>query len=303
VIVAHNGYAFDFPVMARMAKEAGLPFDLCTFDTLPLARDLFPTSRKLVDLARQFGIPPGQSHRALDDSITLAHVMLELERARSIRARKTALVNLLDHLGAALAFVDDADLCDEARMFRDISRVFALGRYSSALDWYERERAYSDEGATVEELMEMLGGVELMLRLRADRSADERYPAAMARLRRVIDGVPPGSLDEQLRAFLEIVALSSQDGLEASRARVNLLTLHSTKGLEFSRVYIIGAENAELPGSNPKPPELEEARRLLYEGMTRTINRLIMTHCGSRSGKPSGGHRFLDEMSLVPTAP
>ena len=61
VIVAHNGYEFDFRILQRMVQAIGPDerFDLCTYDTLPLARDLFPTSRKLVDLARQFGIPTG----------------------------------------------------------------------------------------------------------------------------------------------------------------------------------------------------------------------------------------------------
>ncbi len=56
------------------------------------------------------------------------------------RARKTALVSVLDHLGVALALSDDASLGDEARMFRGITRAFAFGRYSTCLDRYERER-------------------------------------------------------------------------------------------------------------------------------------------------------------------
>src|SRR5204863_8963166 len=89
--------------------------------------------------------------------------------------------------------------------------------------------------------------------------------------------------------------------------RVNLLTLHSTKGLEFSRVYILGVEDAQLPGGSPtkgaSKAELEEARRLLYVGMTRTKERLVLTRVDERAGRPTGGHRFLDEMGLVPVAP
>jgi DNA helicase-2/ATP-dependent DNA helicase PcrA len=85
---------------------------------------------------------------------------------------------------------------------------------------------------------------------------------------------------------------------------VNLLTLHSTKGLEFSRVYIVGVEDAELPGGSPttgpKREEIEEARRLLYVGMTRTKDRLVLTRVATRIGKPTRGHQFLDEMGLRP---
>ena len=51
VVVAHNGYDFDFRILKRMARACGTPFDLCTYDTLPLARDLLRTSRKLGHIA------------------------------------------------------------------------------------------------------------------------------------------------------------------------------------------------------------------------------------------------------------
>ncbi|HXD22723.1 MAG TPA: UvrD-helicase domain-containing protein, partial [Gemmatimonadaceae bacterium] len=72
VLVAHNGYQFDFPILNRMVQETGDKFSAITFDSLPLARDLVPTSRKLGDLARHFEIDPGNSHRALDDTRALA---------------------------------------------------------------------------------------------------------------------------------------------------------------------------------------------------------------------------------------
>src|SRR5207248_198743 len=49
LLVAHNGYAFDFPILRRMAEHLPGGGDLSTYDTLPLARELVPTSRKLVD--------------------------------------------------------------------------------------------------------------------------------------------------------------------------------------------------------------------------------------------------------------
>jgi superfamily I DNA/RNA helicase/DNA polymerase III epsilon subunit-like protein len=307
VIVAHNGYDFDFRVLHRMAGEIGKAFDLTTFDSLPLARDLFPTSRKLVDLARHFGIPPGRSHRALDDTVTLAKVMLELGQMKLVRARKTALVDLLGHLGVALALTEQDALGPEARLFRKLSRVFALGRYSGALEWYEEERNDDTAIPDTEAVIERLGGRALMDKIRATKTADERYPAAMMRLRRLVSELPEGSLQEQLSVFLERAVLSRWDGHEPERERVNLLTLHSTKGLEFSRVYIIGAEDVQLPGGSPtagpKAQELEEARRLLYVGMTRTIDRLVLTRVAARGGKPTGGHRFLDEMGLSPEPP
>ncbi len=307
VAVAHNGYDFDFPILSRMAKEHGQRFDVTTFDTLPLARDLFPTSRKLVDLARHFGVPTGKSHRALDDTLALAQVTLALGRVKLERARKTALTDQLGHLGVALALGDPDTLTSEGRLFQKLTRVFALGRYSGALDWYEGERGDDTTFPTVDDVIDRLGGATLMQKIRAEKSADDRYPQAMRRLRRLIAELPSGPLSDQLSTFLERVVLSKWQGVESEQARVNLLTLHSTKGLEFSRVYIVGAEDEQLPGGSPaKGPtvhEIEEGRRLLYVGMTRTIDRLVLTTVETRSGKSISGHRFLDEMHLTPLPP
>jgi superfamily I DNA/RNA helicase len=305
VVVAHNGYHFDFPILRRMS-EALPGDDLCTYDTLLLARELHAGSAKLVDLARVYGIDPGQSHRALDDTRTLALLFLALGEAKVARARKTALVNLLDHLGVALALSDEESLCPEAKLLRRLTRPYALGRYSECLEFYrlEREDAGDPTLPTLDEVIDRLGGEDLMLRIRAEKSADQRYPAAMHRLRPLLEQAAGSSLAEQIAGFLERVVLSRSDGPERDPARVNLLTLHSTKGLEFSRVYIVGAEDAQLPGGrDPSKREIEEARRLLYVGMTRTKDRLVLTRVEARGGKPTGRHRFLDEMGLVPVKP
>ncbi len=303
VLVAHNGYQFDFPILRRMSGAA-----LCTYDTLPLARLLHSGSAKLADLAHHFGIDPGSSHRALDDTRALARVCLALHEAKVAYARKTALVNLLDHLGVALALSGD-ELDAEGLLLRRLCTPYALGRYSDCLEYYRMERERTGDHAlpTVRDLIERLGGEKAMERIRAQKTADQRYPAAMARLRRLLEQCTDGPLDDQISRLLERVALSRADGIEPDVERVNLLTLHSTKGLEFSRVYILGVEDAQLPGGSPargaSKPEVEEARRLLYVGMTRTKDRLVLTRVDARNGQPTGGHRFLDEMGLVPETP
>ena len=305
VVVAHNGYHFDFPILRRMSET--LPgFDLCTYDTLLLARELHAGSAKLADLARVYGIDSGQSHRALDDALTLAHLFLALGEAKVARARKTALVNLLDHLGVALALTDEELLGEEAKLLRRLARPYSLGRYSDCLEFYRTERDECGDNSlpTVDDVIERLGGEKLMLRFRAEKSAEQRYPAAMHRLRPLLDHDTDKTLAEQIDGFLERAVLSRSDGAERDPARVNLLTLHSTKGLEFSRVYIVGAEDGQLPGArDPSKREIEEARRLLYVGMTRCQDRLVLTRVEARGGKPTGRHRFLDEMGLVPRAP
>jgi superfamily I DNA/RNA helicase len=299
VLVAHNGYQFDFPLLRRLTDV-----EPCTYDTLPLARELHSGSAKLTDLAARFGIEAGVSHRALDDARTLARVFLALGESKIVRARKTSLVHVLDYLGVALALWD-GELDNEGQLLRRLCRPFSLGRYSDCLEYYRAERDLAGDSTlpTVRQLIERLGGVEAMRRIRAERSASERYPMAMARLRRLISTCTAESLGDQIAEFLERVALSSKDGIVPARERINLLTMHSTKGLEFSRVYILGVEDAQLPGGTPLHPatanEIEEARRLLYVGMTRARDRLVLTRAERRGGQRTGGHRFLDEMGLA----
>jgi DNA polymerase III epsilon subunit-like protein len=305
VVVAHNGYRFDFPIMRRMAETLGTP-DLCTYDTLVVARELHPTGAKLSDLARIYEIDTGQPHRALDDAKCLARVFLALGDAKVARARKTALDQLLDHLAVGLALCDEDSLCDEARRLKTLARFFALGRYSTCLETYQKEQQQSDDPSTpsMEELIARLGGQKLMERIRADKTAEERYPAALLRIRPLLDLFDGQPLPDQICGFLERVALSKMDGVERELKRVNLLTLHSTKGLEFSRVYIVGAEDGQLLRKrNPSKREIEESRRVLYVGMTRTKDRLVLTRVSERNGETTGGHRFLDEMELVPAPP
>ncbi len=305
LIVAHNGYEFDFPILRRMAEALG-PWDLCTYDTLPLARELRSGSASLPNLARAFGIERGRSHRAPDDARTLASIFLYLGEAKVTRARKTALDELLDFLALALALSDPESLCEEATRLKTLLRVYPFFRRSNCLELYalERKRCGDESLPTIEYVIDQLGGQALMMRIQAEKTAEQLYPAAMRRLRPVLELAHGSSLSNQITDFLERVALSGRDGADREQSRVNLLTLHSTKGLEFSRVYIIGAEDSQLPGDGYKNTrDIEEARRLLYVGMTRTKDRLVLTRVNARRGKPTGGHRFLDEMGLTPHSP
>jgi len=302
VLIAHNGQQFDIPVLRRLAAgQAGVD-GLVFYDTLPLARSLSRDSAKLEDLALRFGIDAGRAHHALDDAVTLARVYRELERRRGIRARKAVLVNLLDYLGLALA-LEGAGSGERDLLFK-LAKFYTLGRYSEALEFYqmERERAGRTAAPSVDEVIERLGGRALMTRLRAEPDPAQRYPAAVARLRALIDADASATLSDSIDRLLERVALSTSEGIEVAPDRVNLLTLHSTKGLEFARVYIIGVEDYQIPGyresTENREAEIQEARRLLYVGMTRARERLVLTRVERRFGVEAGGSTFLEEMSL-----
>jgi DNA polymerase III epsilon subunit-like protein len=300
MLVAHNGQKFDIPVLRRLAAGYDGVDTLVFYDTLPLVRSLSQDSGKLEDVALRYGIDCGRAHHALDDARTLALVYRELEGQRVIRARKALLNNVLDYLGLALA-IEHAARNSEQELLFNMGRFRALGRYSDALEFYAMERERTGSSAPdVDEVIRRLGGRSLMTRLRAETDPAQRYPAAVARLGALID---VEDLDESIDQLLERVALSTSDGVELAPDRINLLTLHSTKGLEFSRVYVVGVEDYEIPGfqatTNNIKDEIEEARRLLYVGMTRARERLVLTRTERRFGKDAGGSSFLEEMGLV----
>lgn len=302
VLIAHNGQHFDIPVLRRLAAGLTGVDTLLFYDTLPLARSLSRDSAKLEDLALRFGIEAGRAHHALDDAITLAGVYRELERRRGIRARKAVLVNLLDYLGLALVLEQGAASAERELLLK-LAKFYTLGRYSDALEFYEMERERTGAAApTVDEVIERLGGRALMMRLRAEPDPAQRYPAAVARLQTLIEDDASTTLSDGIDRLLERVALSTSEGVEVAPDRINLLTLHSTKGLEFSRVYILGVEDYQIPGyresTEQRQPEIEEARRLLYVGMTRARDRLVLTRVERRSGMEAGGSTFLEEMGL-----
>jgi superfamily I DNA/RNA helicase len=305
VLVAHNGQEFDVPVLRRLA--GGLPgFErLAFYDTLPLARSLGPHGNRLADLAARFGIPQGRAHHALDDARALVGVFSTLQARRLARARISSLVHLLDWVAVGLALEPEARAAGEGAVLFDLASGFALGRYSDCLEQYarDRERLGRWQAPPVEELIERLGGRQRLERLRETPDPARRYPEATARLEALLAASAAPTLRESIQRLLDRVALSSSEA-DVAADRVNLLTLHATKGLEFDCVYIVGVEDGELlnaaPGREVLRREIEEARRLLYVGMTRARDRLILTCTARRGDLPGGGRRFLDEMHLVP---
>ncbi len=108
--------------------------------------------------------------------------------------------------------------------------------------------------------------------------------------------------DPSLSGFLQEMTLTGdQDELREEGGLVTLMTIHNAKGLEYRAVYLIGMEDGIFPHSRSiEENEIEEERRLCYVGMTRAMERLVLTHATARTlygrrdyNLPS---RFLDEM-------
>jgi DNA helicase-2/ATP-dependent DNA helicase PcrA len=108
----------------------------------------------------------------------------------------------------------------------------------------------------------------------------EELVNAAREVMRVEDGdLPP------LAEFLAFAVLESGDGqAEAYQDSVQLMTLHSAKGLEFELLFLCGMEDGLFPHQRSlnDPAGLEEERRLCYVGITRAKRELYITHAEQR---------------------
>ena len=174
IVVAHNRYAFDFKILDRMVAHSA-----SASTSVPTTR-----SRSRVTCSGQAAsfrsslacCASTPARRTARSTRTLAQVFLELGAMKARRARKTSLTNLLDLVGLGLALCDRGTLCAEALLFRDFCVPYTLGRYSSCLEMYERECGGDESLPGVDEVIEALGGTKLMVKLRTEKTAHERYP-------------------------------------------------------------------------------------------------------------------------------
>jgi DNA helicase-2/ATP-dependent DNA helicase PcrA len=109
---------------------------------------------------------------------------------------------------------------------------------------------------------------------------------------------------ENLGGFLEHVSLVMDNAADSAADMVNLMTLHSAKGLEFDTVFLPGWEEGVFPSQRAIEesglPGLEEERRLAYVGLTRARRRALVSFAANRrihgQWQASARSRFVDEL-------
>lgn len=147
---------------------------------------------------------------------------------------------------------------EKQALFEQVKRVVEK---SGLIELYNKEKGDKGE-ARVENLEELVNAARLF---DFEEDNDENL----------------GELD----MFLAHAALEAGDMQgDAHEDCVQLMTLHSAKGLEFKRVFLVGMEEGLFPSqqSLEDPRRLEEERRLCYVGITRAREQLYLTHAESR---------------------
>lgn len=218
---------------------------------------------------RVVNVPPrGIGDKSLEEirslsrsgDISLWRAATDLANSTELSARaRNAIIGFIDLINRMDNETSDMDLTDLAKVVIDLSGL---------KPWYEKERGEKGQ-ARIENLAELLNatrGFDPDESLMGDPEEEVEY-------------------ETLLDAFLSHAALEAGDAQgDPEEDCVQLMTLHSAKGLEFPLVFLTGLEEGLFPHnmSLDEPGRLEEERRLCYVGITRAMRHLYLTHAESR---------------------
>lgn len=164
------------------------------------------------------------------------------------------------------------------------------------IDALQLEREYIRQGLDAQKVTNKILNVRELVRSIEDFEAGERQ----------IPGLGENA-ERSIYTYLQFVAMLTADDKEneSDLPRVQLMTIHQAKGLEFNTVFVTGLEDGILPHQRSIDGEneahaIEEERRLMYVALTRAKSRLYLTLSQTRKNRglvtdctPS---RFLDEL-------
>src|SRR6266404_8827422 len=173
----------------------------------------------------------------------------------------------------------------------------SLAGFIAALD---RWRAEADRVPHTDLVQSVLDESGYTAMWQADRSPD-----APGRLENLKELVVAMAEFENLTGFLEHVSLVMDNAADSAGDMVNLMTLHSAKGLEFDTVFLPGWEEGLFPSLRSVEESglkgLEEERRLAYVGLTRARHRVFVSFAANRrihgQWQSAARSRFVDELS------
>ncbi|MEY3758550.1 MAG: helicase, partial [Pseudomonadota bacterium] len=190
---------------------------------------------------------------ARDQSISLWAAAIELINQRTMTARATnALIGFLELIKQLVKDAEELELYEKVKLVVEKCGLVEL---------YQKEKMDKGE-EKIENLEELVNAARLF---DFDQDNEENL----------------GELD----MFLAHAALESGDSqADDFEDCVQLMTIHSAKGLEFKLVFLVGMEEGLFPSqqSVDDVARLEEERRLCYVGMTRAMQQLYLTYAESR---------------------
>jgi DNA helicase II / ATP-dependent DNA helicase PcrA len=214
-----------------------------------------------------------------------------------------AVSTLTGRPGAVIAgFVAKIDVLREQTANLNLKDIIKLMlEHSGLLDHYGKEREGEDRIENLDELVNAAESFVMqegfgreapgMVQLMSSPAALTQSPASQG-LTADFQTVPTdeafgdtGETLSPLQAFLSHASLEAGDNMaQAGQDAIQLMTVHSAKGLEFDCVFITGMEEGLFPHENSMSDHdgLEEERRLAYVAITRARKRLYLSHSQTR---------------------
>jgi DNA helicase-2/ATP-dependent DNA helicase PcrA len=242
-----------------------------------------------------------------DDEVSLLRILntprrgigrRTLEAAvETARARSCSLFGALAVLGAG----QTPGLAEKVRE--------PIGEFLELLEEF-RERFHKDKRQMAAALRELVDRIDYWGHLVQENPKGAVARWKLANVESLVDSLAayeqdPDNLDPTLYQYLNRVTLASrEDGQgEDGQQKVQLMTIHAAKGLEFDTVFVAAVEKDLIPHARALEEgeaNTEEERRLFYVGLTRAKRRLILSSCRARRRrgelKPAEPSPFLEEL-------
>jgi len=299
------------------ALEKEIKLNKRTFSNFAVLYRTNAQSRALEDSFRRMGIPYNligsvrfYNRKEVKDVIAYLRLVINLRDTVSLRR----IVNFPPR-GIGMKTMDkcvsqaNADNIELFEVLKNADKLPIRGKQSESLvKFYKLIKKYYGlrNKLSASELSRSLideAGILNQFKNSKDEESKERYDNVVELLNS-IDEFCSRKSDVQLSDFLEEVSLLSDiDHWNDSDNRVTLMTVHSSKGLEFPVVFISGLDDGLFPlyQSIEDKKELEEERRLFYVALTRAQERVFLLYATNRRrmggenivGMPS---RFIGEI-------
>lgn len=263
VLVGHNSFRFDSPLIKRELKENGLPpLEIaCEYDTLVIAKQFhakLPDFR-LSTLCFKYGIVNEAAHNAYGDIVATGQVLF--------------------------------------RMIREDVLPSAMERQTVLLKHREKFEKLYGFFSELREKLEICDGGEIVGFIIEKMRMNTRYTGESDQraMNRLTQGLRTGKTDaeETLQAFLQRADLagSRADLLFAGEKQIPILTVHQSKGCEFDTVILAGADEGNFPSFFARESgNEEEEKRVFYVAISRAKKKLILTRAaynGVKQLRPS----------------
>lgn len=275
------------------------------------------TVEQLQAHAQRLGVPlmlaTGSMEGRAQQKLTVFSELIATMRRQNAHSNLRELVEyVVEHSGLLAHYEKERDGADRVENLREL--VTAAERFLQ----YERIDAEAGAFGVIEAAVVPAAATQRLLSQSpvSQGITDDAEQENMASAAVPVSDVPPASTDSDtdaeetemspLAAFLSNASLEAGENQSADgQSAVQLMTVHSAKGLEFDCVFVIGLEEGLFPHENALAEQggVEEERRLMYVAITRARKRLYLTMTQMRMlyGKTRYNmqSRFVEELPEV----